>query len=112
MREHKNGGPAWTHRLWSALLATPALKRLLIFKDLAPGHQRRRRRTTPALTLSLTLCGITPSPILLGASTLCFLPRLMSGVIAHAERRGHGKMVDTVLQPCVSCRRGRQGTNQ
>ncbi len=66
-------------RFWSAIPATPALQRLLIFNDLAPSEQRRRCWTTPALALSLTLCGITPSPILLGASTLCFLPHLMSG---------------------------------
>src|SRR6266566_6354705 len=40
-------------RFWSALPATPALKPLLIFNDLGPGQQRRRRWTTPALTLFL-----------------------------------------------------------
>src|SRR5438876_680814 len=44
-------------RFWSAPLATPALKRLLIFKDLALGDQRRRRWTTPALALILALGG-------------------------------------------------------
>jgi len=42
-------------RFWSALPATPALKPLLIFNDLGPGQQRRRRWTTPALTLFLAL---------------------------------------------------------
>src|SRR6266851_2774118 len=42
-------------RFWSPLLATPALQRLLIFKDLASGQQRRRCWTTPALTLILAL---------------------------------------------------------
>src|SRR5712692_6877860 len=42
-------------RFWSPLLATPALQRLLIFKDLARGHQRRRCWTPPALALILTL---------------------------------------------------------
>jgi hypothetical protein len=42
-------------RFWSPLLATPTLQRLLIFKDLALGQQRRRCWTTPALTLILAL---------------------------------------------------------
>ena len=42
-------------RFWSALRATPALQRLLTFKDLALSHQRRRRWTTPALALILAL---------------------------------------------------------
>src|SRR5260370_4624783 len=42
-------------RFWSPLLATPVLHRLLIFNDLAPGQQRRRCWTTPALALSLAL---------------------------------------------------------
>ncbi len=42
-------------RFWSPLLPTPALQRLLIFNDLALGHQRRRCCTTPALTLILAL---------------------------------------------------------
>src|SRR5260370_12454258 len=42
-------------RFWSSLLATPALQRLLIFNDLALGHQRRRCWTTPALALILAL---------------------------------------------------------
>src|SRR5207244_11459229 len=42
-------------RFWSALPATPALKRLLIFNDLAPSPQRPRCWTTPALALILTL---------------------------------------------------------
>src|SRR5713226_4847557 len=46
-------------RFWSALPATPALQRLLIFKDLAPGQQRRRRWTTLALALIPALAGAT-----------------------------------------------------
>src|SRR5260370_38314639 len=42
-------------RFWSPLLATPALERLLIFNDLAPGQQRRRCWTKPELALSLAL---------------------------------------------------------
>src|SRR5437667_685347 len=42
-------------RFGSAAAATPALKRLLILKDLASGHRRRRRWTTPALALILAL---------------------------------------------------------
>ncbi len=42
-------------RFWSALPATPALQRLLIFKNLAPGQQRERCWTTPALALILAL---------------------------------------------------------
>ena len=42
-------------RFWSALPATPALRGLLIFKDLARTYQRRRRWTTPALALILAL---------------------------------------------------------
>jgi len=42
-------------RFWSALAATLASKRLLIFKDLARSEQRRRRWTTPALALILAL---------------------------------------------------------
>src|SRR2546425_1582702 len=42
-------------RFWSALPATPALQRLLIFNELALSHQRRRCWTTPALTLILAL---------------------------------------------------------
>src|SRR5437016_8529084 len=42
-------------RFWSATVATPALKRLLIFNDLAPSEQRRRCWTTPALALFLAL---------------------------------------------------------
>ena len=42
-------------RFWSALLATPALQHLLIFRDLALGQQRWRRWTTPALALILAL---------------------------------------------------------
>ena len=60
-------------RFWSALPATPALRGLLIFKDLARTYQRRRRWTTPALALilalpnrtlgpALTLASVSPSP--------------------------------------------------
>src|SRR6266581_3928671 len=42
-------------RFWSAVPATPALERLLIFKDLALSEQRRRRWTTLALALFLAL---------------------------------------------------------
>src|SRR2546428_1397643 len=43
--------------LFRSLPATPALKRLLIFKDLALDQQRRRRWTTPALALIPALGG-------------------------------------------------------
>src|SRR5216683_8343044 len=49
-------------RFWSPLLATPALERLLILKDLALGHQRRRCWTTPALALFLALRRAGPQP--------------------------------------------------
>src|SRR5439155_5579337 len=42
-------------RFWSAVPATPALQRLLIFNDLAPSPQRPRCWTTPALALILAL---------------------------------------------------------
>jgi hypothetical protein len=42
-------------RFWSPPAATPASQRLLIFKDLAPTQQRRRRWTAPALALILAL---------------------------------------------------------
>ncbi len=48
-------------RFWSALPATPALQRLLIFKNLALSEQRRRRWTTPALALILALKTIRPT---------------------------------------------------
>src|SRR5437667_1707651 len=48
-------------RFWSPLPATPALERLLIFKDLAPSEQRRRRWTTPALALILALSRTGPA---------------------------------------------------
>ena len=40
---------------FGALLATPALQPLLIFKHLALSEQRRRRWTTPSLALILAL---------------------------------------------------------
>ena len=48
---NRTGNP----RFWSALPATPALKRLLIFNELAPSPQRPRCWTTPALALILAL---------------------------------------------------------
>src|SRR6266581_3853721 len=58
----------YSPRFWSALLATPASKRLLIFKDLALDQQRRRRWTTPALTLFQTLSTRGPHGISKDAS--------------------------------------------
>ena len=42
-------------RFWSALLATPALNRLLILKDLPRSEERQRHWMTPALALILAL---------------------------------------------------------
>src|SRR5207247_2833854 len=42
-------------RFWSALLATPALDRLLILKDLPRSEERQRHWMTPALALILAL---------------------------------------------------------
>ena len=58
-RSHDRPGRTRTcnARFWSVAAATPALKPLLIFRDLGPGQQRRRRWTTPALTLILALPG-------------------------------------------------------
>src|SRR2546422_3312422 len=50
-------------RFWSAVLATPALQPLLIFKHLALSEQRRRRWTTPALALILALRRRARQPI-------------------------------------------------
>src|SRR6266852_1958505 len=62
-------------RFGSPLLVTPALQSLLVFRDSALSHQRRRCWTTPALTLLLALRRSRPA-LLLSAEHLLLLPLL------------------------------------
>src|SRR5260370_21532311 len=101
-------------RFWSPLLATPALQRLLIFNDLAFGHQRPRCWTPPALALILTLRKTnSDAPRDEGRTRSARLTRArapsLRGLSPAREERGHEPALGTGLD----CERGqRQGDRE